>query len=184
MEKKIQKHRDKKFNNIGDKEIEKSELASFDETLVTDEIIVEDNNNEEVEEVEEVLNDSEEDNSPKDIIEEVNEDVILDLDEDIEEKPKKKKDKKEDPTLISDTDILNNIAKANEESFEDDEPKKLSKKEEKLKKKREKDLAKKARREFLNDETFEESAFDLYERDETEIIPVVPKKKTKGRKKS
>ena len=181
MEKKIQKHRDKKFNNIGDKEIEKSELASFDETLVTDEIIVEDNNNEEVEEV---LNDSEEDNSPKDIIEEVNEDVILDLDEDIEEKPKKKKGKKEDPTLISDTDILNNIAKANEESFEDDEPKKLSKKEEKLKKKREKDLAKKARREFLNDETFEESAFDLYERDETEIIPVVPKKKTKGRKKS
>ena len=97
---------------------------------------------------------------------------------------KKKKSKKEDPTLISDTDILNNIAKANEESFEDDEPKKLSKKEEKLKKKREKDLAKKAQREFLNDETFEESAFDLYERDETEIIPVVPKKKTKGRKKS
>ena len=181
MEKKIQKHRDKKFNNIGDKEIEKSELASFDDTLVTDDIIIEDNNNEEVEEV---INDSEEDNSPKDIIEEVNEDVILDLDEDIEEKPKKKKGKKEDPTLISDTDILNNIAKANEESFEDDEPKKLSKKEEKLKKKREKELAKKAQREFLNDETFEESAFDLYERDETEIIPVVPKKKTKGRKKS
>ena len=109
-----------------------------------------------------------------------NEDLI-DLDEDDFEEPKKKE---KSPTLISDTDILRNIAKANAKSFEDDEPKKISKKEEKLLKKQKKALEKKAMREFLNDEVFEESAFDEYERDETEVIPVVKKKtKTKGRTK-
>ena len=102
--------------------------------------------------------------------------------------PKDTKKKEKSTTLISDTDILRNIAKANEKSFDDeDEPKKVSKKEEKLLKKKKKALEKQAQREFLNDEVFEESAFDFYERDETEVIPVVkkkPKARIKGRKKS
>jgi len=46
-------------------------------------------------------------------------------------------------------------------------------------KKREKELAKKARKEFLDDKTFEESPFDVYE---TETIPVVDAKNANKRK--
>ena len=190
MEKRIVKHRDKKFNDIGDKDIEKSDLEEFDKTTeiaeeIIDEVVdVEDkfDDTEELKEVEEVEEDEKEDTFIDNTIL-LREDDIIDLDEDdFVEEPKKKA---KEPTLISDTDILRNIAKANEESFQDEEPKKLTKKEEKMLKKKEKALAKKAQREFLNDEEFEESAFDIYERDETEVIPVVKKKpRTKGRKKS
>ena len=185
MEKRITKHRDKKFNSFVDKEIEKSDLESFKEEIepvIEEEVITEDSK----EEKEEEIKDIEEDDSSIDKTILLREDEILDLDEDDYAEETKKKEKS--PTLISDTDILRNIAKANEKSFDDeDEPKKVSKKEEKLLKKKKKALEKQAQREFLNDEVFEESAFDIYERDETEIIPVVKKKtkaRTKGRKKS
>ena len=206
MEKRIEKHRDKKFNNIGDKDIEKSDLASFDDTnsdLVIEEDEEETNSDEDTEEVEEYedevedeyeeeIEDEVEDEYEEEYVDDdtfddktilIREDEIIDLDEDdYDDEPKKKV---KEPTLMSDTDILRNIAKANEESFQDEEPKKLSKKEEKRLKKQQKALAKKAQREFLDDEEFEESAFDIYERDETEVIPVVKKKaRTKGRKKS
>ena len=51
-------------------------------------------------------------------------------------------------------------------------------------KKKEKALAKQAQREFLDDVEYENSAFDIYERDETEVLPVVPKKKPRSKKKS
>ncbi len=177
METRIKKHRDKKFNNIGDKDIEKSDLATFEDSEpVIEEEEVSEEDSEEVEE--DTLSD-------KTIL--IREDEIIDLDEDnFDEAPKKKKDKDKDknPTLISDTDILRNLAKANEESFQDEEPRKLSKKEEKLLKKKEKALAKQAQREFLDDVEYENSAFDIYERDETEVLPVVPKKKPRSKKKS
>ncbi len=205
MENRMKKHRDKKFNNIGDKDIEKSDLATFeDDTRLVEKVEEEPEIKEEkevekpkkedkeevTEEIEEIVDDvldldEVEDFDDKTIV--LREEDILDLDDDFEEKPKKKKENKKvkEPTFVSDTDILNNIAKANAESFEDDKPKKLTRKEEKLQKKREKALTKKAQREFLNDETFEESAFDIYEREETEVIPVVNKKpRKKGRKKS
>ena len=185
MEDRMRKHRDKKFNNIVEKDIEKSEAVPFDDTntnILTDDVL--EDNHEKIEEPEEdEVNEKLEITFDDDTIL-LREEDMIDLDEDdYEEEPKKKKEK--EPTLISDTDILRNIAKANEKSFQDEKPKKATKKEEKMMKKKEKALAKKAQKEFLDDVVFEESAFDIYEREETEVIPVVKKKpRTKGRKKS
>ncbi len=99
------------------------------------------------------------------------------------EKAKKVKKVEKQATIVSDTDILNNIAASNDQSFDDEEeeaPKKLSRKEAKLLKKREKELAKKARKEFLDDKTFEESPFDEYE---TDAVPVVEETVNKRKKK-
>ena len=178
MEKRIKKHRDSEYAD----EEEANEKADIDTISEEEQVVQEEPVAEEEIEEEEVV---EEDTIDDKTILFRNEDII-DLDEDDYAEEPKKKDK--NPTLISDTDILRNIAKANAKSFEDDEEPK-TKKEEKMLKKKKKALEKKAQREFLNDEVFEESAFDLYERDETEVLPVVKKKartksKTKGRKKA
>ena len=107
--------------------------------------------------------------------------IIEESIENEEIKPKKitkkeNKKKEKDITIISDTDIINNIASSNEEENIEAEKPKLSRKEEKLRKKEEKRLAKKARKEFLNDESFEEKIFDEYE---TESIPIIEEKKEK-----
>ncbi len=189
MESRMEKHRDKKFNKLSEKDIEKSDFKTFvdiDKTQITktrtkplfEDDIETTKELERAKKVEEI--------DDNELIEEVNNDnseIILDLDSDFEEEKNTKKKKNNDPTLISDTDIVKNIARANAESFKDAyNTKKLSKKEVKQIKKKEKANLKKAQREFLNDETFEESAFDLYEREETEIIQTpVKKPKTKAK---
>lgn len=105
------------------------------------------------------------------------EDVYAEEDKKIKKTPKKESKKKQkEVTIISDTDIINNIAASNEEENIEEEKPKLSRKEERLRKKEEKKLAKKARKEFLNDESFEESIFDEYK---TEAIPIIEEKKEK-----
>ena len=174
IEIRMNRQKNKKFGKIVEKE-ENKDLKKLEDTLDTDELEVKEN----VDETNK-LDDTQELEDTKNVdIEDTFETDELEITKEV-----KKKDK--DPTLISDTDILNNIAKSNEESFKDEEfeTEELSKKELKAKKKREKKLAKQAKLEFLDDKTFEESAFDLYEREETEIIPVSDKKKTvKKRKK-
>jgi len=154
IENKIRLRNEKKFSKIADKE-KNEDLLELDETHKTTE------------------------ETPK---EEVKEEVKPSKPQKIkEDKNKKIKKTAKEITIVSDTDILNNIAASNDKSFEDEEePKKLSRKEEKMLKKREKELAKKARKEFLDDKTFEESPFDVYE---TETIPVVDAKNANKRKK-
>ena len=168
IENKIKEKSEKKFTKIADKE-KNEDLVELDHT-----------NDIKVEETEEVT----EPENTEEIIEEEIEEKPLKKAKEVKKAKAKKIKKQKEATIVSDTDILNNIAASNDQSFDDEEEEEetteqLSRKELKLLKKREKELAKKARREFLDDKTFDESAFDIYE---TETLSVVDEN-VKDRKK-
>lgn len=192
IEARMNKQKNKKFDAIADKEANTNlkDIEDFTKSdILDDEEEVKEESEEIEEESEEELSETDkidlDDTKEEEVVEEL--DNTIDYEVEIEEDTKEIKTTKKEPTLINDEDILNNIAKANDASFDDEEEekpkKKLTKKEEKEKKKKEKKLAKQAMKEFLDDKTFEESAFDTYEREETEVIPTTKKKTVRKKKK-
>ena len=182
IEARMNKQKNKKFDAIADKEANK-DLKDIEDFTKSD---ILNDEEEKAEEVEEIIDDTKEE--VEDLDNTIDEEVEIEEKEDTDELliTEELETTKKEPTLINDDDILNNIAKANDASFEDEEEKpakKISKKEAKEKKKKEKKLAKQAMKEFLDDKTFEESAFDTYEREETEVIPITKKKSVRKKKK-